>query len=397
MSKFKTLEQISLKNKRALVRVDFDLPLDEKGRIADDFRLREGLETIRYLMKQEAKIILISHLGRPNGKRIKKFSLEPVAEKLGKILKKKIRFSKDITGWSVKKQIEMMNFGDILLLENVRFNSGEEKNSTKLAKELAGFGDVFINEAFAVSHREHASIIGIPKYMSTLHRTCSGAGPSAAGFVLEREINELNKILFKPEKPFVAIIGGVKILTKIKVINKFLRIADKVLIGGALANTIFASQGFGMGDSIIEKEAFSEIKKINLKSPKLFLPIDLGVWDGKRFFYKEINEVGDGEKALDIGPKSIALFSDLARKARTIVWNGPLGLITQRPFDRASRAIVEAISKSKAYSVAGGGDTAAFIREIKKEEVFDHLSTGGGAMLDYLVNETLPGVEALEK
>jgi len=386
MPKFEILKDVDLKNKRALVRVDFDLPLDEKGKILDDFRLRESLETIRYLIKQEAKIILISHLGRPSGKRVKKLSLQPIAERLEKILKKKVRFSKDIIGWSVKKQIEMMNFGDVLLLENIRFNSGEEKNSSKLAKELAGFGDIFINEAFAVSHREHASIVGIPKFL-----------PSAAGFVLEREINELNKILFKPEKPFVAIIGGVKISTKIKVINKFLKIADYVLIGGALANTIFASQGFGMGDSVIEKEAFSEIKKINLKSKKLFLPVDLGVWDNKRFFYKEINEVGDGEKALDVGPKSIALFSDLARKARTIVWNGPLGLITQRPFDRASRALVEAISKSKAYSIAGGGDTIAFVREIKKEEVFDHLSTGGGAMLDYLANETLPGVEALEK
>ena len=386
MSKFRTLKDIKLKNQRALVRVDFDLPLDEKGKIADDFRLRESLETIRYLMKQEAKIILISHLGRPNGKRVEKLSLKPVAERLERILKKKVRFSKDIIGWSVKKQIEMMNFGDILLLENVRFDSGEEKNSPKLAKELASFGDIFVNEAFAVSHREHASIAGIPKFL-----------PSVAGFVLEREINELNKILFKPEKPFVAIIGGKKISTKIKVINKFLRIADRVLIGGALANTIFASQGFRMGDSMIEKEAFSEIKKINLKSKKLFLPIDLGVWDGKRFFYKEINEVRDGEKALDIGPKSIALFSDLARGARTIVWNGPLGLITQRPFDRASRAIVEAISKSKAYSIAGGGDTVAFIREIKKEEVFNHLSTGGGAMLDYLANETLPSLEVLEK
>ncbi len=386
MPKFKTLKDVDLKNKRALVRVDFDLPLDEKGKILDDFRLRESLATIKYLIKQKAKIILISHLGRPNGKRVEKFSLKPVAERLEKILKKKIRFSKDIIGWSVKKQIEVMNFGEILLLENVRFKPGEEKNDTKFAKELAGFGDIFINEAFAVSHREHASIVGIPKFLL-----------SAAGFVLEREINELNKILFKPEKPFVAIIGGAKISTKIKVINKFLRIADRILIGGALANAIFASQGFGMGDSTIEKEAFSEIKKINLKSKKLFLPIDLGVWDGKRFFYKEINEVQDREKALDIGPKSIALFSDLARKARTIVWNGPLGLTAQRPFDRASRAIVEAISKSKTYSIAGGGDTVAFIREIKKEEVFDHLSTGGGAMLDYLANEALPGIEALEK
>ncbi|PJE57583.1 MAG: phosphoglycerate kinase [Candidatus Portnoybacteria bacterium CG10_big_fil_rev_8_21_14_0_10_38_18] len=386
MPKLKTLKDINLKNQRALVRVDFDLPLDEKGNIIDDFRLKESLPTIKYLIKQKSKIILISHLDRPGGRRIKKLSLAQVAQRLRNISRKKVRFSKEITGWSVKKTIEMMGFGQILLLENLRFNPGEEKNSPKLAKELAGFGDIFINEAFAVSHREHASIVGISRYL-----------PSVLGFRFEKEIKELNKILFRPKRPLVAVIGGAKISTKIKVINKFLQIADYVLIGGALSNTIFASRGFDMADSVIDKESFEDIEKINLRNPKLFLPIDLAIWNKNRVYYKDVSGLFKGEKALDIGPKTIDLFSDLIEKAKMIIWNGPLGLTIQKPFDKASKAIVDAISETKAYSVVGGGDTIAFIREIKKEKVFDHLSTGGGAMLDYLANETLSGTEAIKE
>jgi 3-phosphoglycerate kinase len=374
MPKLRTLKQIDLKKKRALVRVDFNVP----------WRIEAALPTLKYLVKQKAKIILISHLGDPKGKKIKKFSLKPVVDELGKLLRKKIFFSSDIIGWSVKKRIEMMGYGDILMLENIRFNSGEEKNSPRLAKELATLGDVFINEAFSVSHRKHASIIGIPQYL-----------PSVLGFCFENELSELNKILFKPKRPLIAIIGGAKISTKIKVINKFLGIADEVLIGGALANTIFASQGIFMADSVIEKEAFSEVRKINLKNPKLFLPIDLGIWNKNRVYYKDVSSLFKGEKAFDIGPKTIDLFSDLIKNARIVVWNGPLGLAEQKPFDKSSIEITKAIAESKAYSVVGGGDTVAFIRKIKKERVFNYVSTGGGAMLDYLANETLPGIEAL--
>lgn len=386
MPELKILKNIKVKNQRMLVRVDFDLPLDDESRIIDDFRLKESLETIKYLIKQNSKIVLVSHLGRPNGRRVKKLSLEPIVKRLEKFLKKKIRFSKEITGWNVKKQIEMMNFSDILLLENIRFNSGEEKNSTKLVKELADFGDIFVNDAFAVSHREHASIVGIPKYL-----------PSVLGFCFEKEIKELNKILFKPKRPLVAIIGGAKISTKIKVINKFLNLADYVLIGGALANTIFAKQGINMADSIIDKEAFGDVEKINLRNPKLFLPVDLGIWNKNRIYYEDVCNLFKKEKALDMGPKTVELFSELIMKSKTIVWNGPMGLTDQKPFDKATKAIVEAIFHSNAYSVVGGGDTIAFIRSIKKEKSFNHLSTGGGAMLDYLANETLSGIEAIEQ
>jgi phosphoglycerate kinase len=365
MSSIKTLKDIDLENKRALVRVNFDVPLDKMGNIEDDFRIRESLPTLEYLIRNRCRIILISHLGRPDGKRVKRFSLKPVAKRLEELLKKEVVF--------VEKISANMKSGDIMVLENLRFDAREEKNSAQFAQELAKLGDIFINEAFAVCHREHASIVGIPGYL-----------PAAAGFCLEREIRELNKVLFQPQKPLIAIIGGAKISTKIKVINKFLHIADRVLIGGALANTIFAKQGFNMADSTIDRESFSDVDKINLKNPKLFLPIDLAIWDGDKAHYREVGNLKKGERALDIGLKTIDLFTSLIKGAKTVVWNGPLGLTEQKPFD-----------KSSTDSIVGGGDTVGFINEIKKEKVFNFLSTGGGAMLDYLANETLPGIEAL--
>jgi len=384
MPNIKTLKDIDLKNKRALVRVNFDVPLDKNGNIEDDFRIRESLPTIKYLIKNKCRIILISHLGRPDGKKLRKYSLRPTAKRLGELIRKEIVFLEKTSGKQAEKISETIQPGDILMLENLRFDAREEKNSVEFAQELSRLGDIFINEAFPVCHREHASIVGIPNYL-----------PSVVGFSLEKEIKELNKILFHPQKPFIAIIGGAKISTKIKVINKFLHIADRVLIGGALANTIFAKQGFDMADSTINKESFSDVDKINLKNPKLFLPIDLGVWDGERVHYREVGNLKKGERALDIGLKTIDLFTSLIRGAKTIIWNGPLGLTEQKPFNKSSIEAVEAIHKSGAYSIVGGGDTIAFINEIKKEKVFSYLSTGGGAMLDYLANETLPGIEAL--
>ena len=388
MPKFKTLKQVDLKKKRALLRVDLNVPLGENMKVDENekWRIETIIPTLKYLIKQKAKIILISHLGRPKGKKDKKLSLKPIANELKKILKKKIIFSEEIIGWKVEKKIERMKFGNILMLENIRFLSGEEKNSPELAKDLAKLGDVFINEAFANSHRQHASMIGIPEHL-----------PSFAGFLFKKEIEELDKILKKPKHPLIAIIGGAKISTKVKVINKFLKIADNVLIAGAVANTIFAAQRFFMAKSVIEKDAFPEIKKINLKNPKLFLPNDLVAFAKGTIRHHEIDEIEKGEKVLDIGPKTIYSFSDLIEKAKMIVWNGPLGLVEQKPFDKSSKIITEAIAESKAYSIVGGGDTIAFIKKIGKEKVFNHLSTAGGAMLDYLANETLPGIEALKK
>jgi len=386
MSKFTILKKLNVKNKRALVRVNFDVPLNERGGIIDNFRIKESLPTIEYLIKQKAKIILLSHLGRPDGKKIKKLSLKPVADELGNLLKRKVIFSKDISGKNLERIIKKMFFGDIIMLENIRFWKEEEENSFEFAEKLAKLGDVYINEAFAVSHRTHASIVGIPQLL-----------PSAAGFLLEKETEEMDKILKNPKRPLLAIIGGAKIETKIKVINKFLKIADKVLIGGALANTIFASQGISMGESIIDKDSFREIKKINFKNPKLFLPIDLGIWDGKNSTYRDIGPLQWFERALDIGPKTTHLLSDMVMNSKMIVWNGPLGLITQKPFDKATAELIEAIEKNGIDTIVGGGDTIGFINETKKEKVFDWMSTGGGAMLDYLSEGTLPGIKALKQ
>lgn len=381
-----SLKKIDVKNKRALVCVNFDVALDEKGNVLDNFKIKESLPTIEYLIKQKAKIILISYIGRPKGEKNSKMSLRLIVNELSGLLNKKVLFSIDVYGKKVEDKIKKMEYGDILLLENIRFWKEEEENSPEFASKLAKLGDVYINEAFANSHRECASIVGIPKLL-----------PSAMGLLLEKEIQELNKILSKPERPLVAIIGGAKMETKIKVINKFLKIADKVLIAGASANTIFASQGISMGESRIDKDSFNEIKKINLKNPKLFLPIDLGIWDGKSTTYKDVVPLEWYEKALDIGPKTIHLFNDLVSNSKTIVWNGPLGLTNQKPFDKATTELIEAIDKSGAYAIVGGGDTNAFINENNKEKVFDWMSTGGGAMLDYLSEGNLPGIEALRK
>jgi len=385
MSKLKTLKKINVKNKRALVRVNFDVPLNEGGEILDNFRIKESLPTIEYLIKQKAKIILISHLGRPDGKKIKKLSLKPIADELGKLLKRKVIFSRDVSGRELERIIKKMFFGDILLLENIRFWKEEEENSPEFAEGLSKFGDIFINEAFAVSHREHASIVGISKFL-----------PSVAGFLLEKEVEQMDKILKNPKRPLLAIIGGAKIETKIKVINKFLKIADKVLIGGALANTIFASQGISMGGSKIDKNSFGEIKKINLKNPKLFLPVDLSIWDGKNVSSRDIGPLQWFEKALDMGPKTIHLFCDVVMNSKMIVWNGPLGLITQKPFDNGTMELIGAIEKNNVDTIVGGGDTIGFINEIKKGKVFNWMSTGGGAMLDYLSEGTLPGIQVLK-
>ena len=368
----RTLKDIDVKGKRALVRVDLNVPLGDDSKIDknESWRIEAIVPTLKYLIKQKAKIVLISHLGRPRGVN-KKFSLKPVAKELSRLLNKKIVFN----GKS----------GDIVMLENIRFKPGEEKNSPKLAQDLAKLGDFFVNDAFAVSHREHASIVGIPKYLD-----------SVVGLLFEKEIKELDKVL-DSKKPLIAIIGVAKIATKIKVINRFSIIGDKVLIGGALANDIFAAQGISMGKSLIDKNSFSEVEKLDLTGSKFFLPVDLAVWDGEKVRYCEIDDVREKEKALDVGPKTINLFCDLIKDAKTIIWNGPLGYYTKPPFDKSCVEITKAINDSKAYSVVGGGDTVAFLRSIDKDNIFNHVSTGGGAMLDYLANETLPGIIALEK
>jgi len=348
------------------MRCDFNVPLDERGNvldsnppttpqyiISDDFRIKQTIPTIEYLIKKGAKVILMSHLGRSaqNQKsKIKnqKYSLKPVAKRLEKLLEWKIKFLDDCIGEKVKKETEKMKPGKVVVLENLRIHKEEEENDENFAKELSKLGDIYINDAFGASHRAHASMVGIPKYL-----------PSGAGFLLEKEINVLTNLMKNPKKPLVVIIGGKKVEMKAKLINKFSEIADVLLVGG-----------------LIKKEI--EGKRIKLKYPqKIVEPID--EIEGK-----------------DIGPKTINLFQEKIKKAKTIFWNGPLGMIEREEFSKGTRKIARAIIKSGAFSVIGGGETVEFLNKIGLIDKFNHVSTGGGAMLAFLSGEKLPGIEALK-
>ena len=337
----KTLKDFNFQNKKVLLRNDFNVPLSEKSEILDDFRIKAGLPTINYLLEQGAAIILISHLGRPEGRETK-FSLKPIAERLTKLLDKPVELLDEI----VKKKIQP---GQIAILENIRFYKEEEENDKKFAKKLADLADIYINDAFSASHREHASIVGIAKYL-----------PSGMGFLIEKELANLDKILKNPEKPFVVIIGGKKVETKTKFIDKFSEMADFVLLGGLLPKEI-------------------EEQNIKLKHPeKVIMPID---WlDG----------------TADIGEKTIELFKEKIKKARTIFWNGPLGKIEIEKYTKSSREISQAIVDSQAFSVVGGGETVEFITQLGLLDKFSFVSTGGGATLDYLVDGQLVGLDALK-
>ena len=331
------LENINETGTRVLVRTDFNVP----------FRVQQTIPTIKYLIKKKAKIILISHFGRPDGGELK-FSLKPIVQKLEKMLKKKVVFVNDCLGKKVEKEIEKLKPGQIILLENLRFYKEEKENDKNFAKKLSKLADVYVNDAFSASHRAHASIVGVPQFL-----------PSAAGFLLEKEIKILTDLMKKPKRPLVVIIGGAKIETKVKVINKISALADFVLIGG-----------------LIEKEI--KEKKIIFSYPKKII--------------KPINEAEER----DIGPKTIKLFRDKINRAETIFWNGPLGQIEKKEFSKGTEEIVKAIIKSKAFSIAGGGETVEFINQLGLMKKFDHLSTGGGAMLEFLAGEELPGIKALK-
>ena len=362
----KSLKDFNLKGKKVLVRVDFNVPLSEKGVILDDFRIKASLPTIEYLIKKRGKIILISHLGRPEGKFVKKFSLKTVALRLEKLLKRKVhpvklrlrrtafggfnrvKFLPDCLGEKVEKEIETMKEAEVVLLENLRFYKEEEKNDQNFAKNLAKLADVFVNDAFSVCHRSHASVVGITKYL-----------PSGAGFLLEKEIKVLSQIIKNPKRPLVVIIGGKKVEDKAKVVEKFSKIADFVLTGDLVAKEI--------------KKGKIKVKSLS----KILFPLD-------------------SKDNFDIGQKTIKIFQKIIQKAKTIFWAGPLGKIEERKYQRGTKEIIKAILKSQAFSVVGGGDTIEFINKIGLAEKFDHLSIGGGAMLKFLAGEKLPGLQSLK-
>lgn len=392
-----TIRQLKiLKDKRVLLRVDFNVATTKDGRIAPDeaFKIEAVLPTIRYLLEKKAKVILMTHLGRPKGKKSDEFKVDPAADYLSEVLKKLVRKTSEVVGPAVEKEVAKMKGGEILMLENLRFEKGEEENDAALAKQLARLGDVYVNEAFAVCHRAAASVVAITKYL-----------PSYAGFLLEAEIKALSQVRDRPKKPLLVIMGGLKFETKLPVIEKFLNKADKILLGGGLASTCLKALGYGLGVSLTDDDYLSLAKKIS-QNKKVLLPIDViaGCKDKPCDFchlplpIKPYTLMKAPYAIYDVGPATIREWAKLIKKAQTIIWNGPLGYFEQKPYDSGTLAMARLVagrSKGKAFGVVGGGETITALRQSKMEEFVDHVSTGGGAMLEFLAGKELPGIKAL--
>lgn len=382
----RVVEDFNVQGKRVLVRCDFNVALDTRGNVLDDFRIEKTIPTIEYLLKKGAKVILMSHLGRPGGKFVRRFSLSPVQEKLLEYLDVSVTKAQDCAGETIEKWTNEMREGEILLLENLRFHKEEEENDLEFARRLARLGDIYINEAFAVSHRAHASIIGVPKFL-----------PSGIGFSFKQEIEALSKVLKNPKKPLVGIIGGAKIHTKIEPVTNFLKKVDFLLVGGKIANVILGAKGVSVSKPLPEPEIMKKIERLELTDPKLRLPIDVVVALDEVYVRNTgLGRVGKGELILDIGPETVKLFSQIITSAQTIFWSGPLGKIEEKRFAIGTLGVGRTIAESRAFSVAGGRETVSFLREYNLGDKFSHLSTAGGAMLKYLSEGTLPGIEILD-
>ena len=388
----KTIRDIDIKNKRVLMRVDFNVPLDEKGHITDDTRIKRALPTIEHVINAPAKLILMSHLGRPNGAVSPEMSLAPCAKRLSALLGKDVKMLNDCVGTDVEKAVGDMQDGDVVLLENLRFHKEETKNEPEFAKKLSVLGDVFVNDAFGTCHRAHASTEGVTKFL-----------PSVMGFLVEKEINYFDKLLNDPEGPFVLILGGAKVADKIAVIENMLEKIDYLLIGGAMAYTFLKSRLKGVGNSRIEEDkigvAEDIFNKAREKNVSIFLPEDHVISktitaNAKTRVVRE--HIPDGWLGLDIGPRTIKKFEKVLKGARTILWNGPVGFFELKPFKKGTTHIAKFISRLNATTVIGGGDTAAAVNALGLSKKMSHISTGGGASLEYLEGKELPGIAALQ-
>lgn len=386
----RTMEDYDWQGKRVLLRVDFNLPQNDDGSIIDDTKMRAALPTINYLLDKGARLIIMSHLGRPKGKRDPKYSLKPMAVRLSEILQKKVQMADDCIGEQVQKMADSLQSGDIMLLENTRFYPGEEKNDPQFAKELATLGDAFINDAFGTAHRAHASTAGLAEYL-----------PACAGFLMAKEIEILNKVLENPESPRMAILGGAKVADKLGLIRNLLNKMDVILIGGGMANTFIKAQGYEVGKSLCENdllpEASSLIETAQNKGVKLLIPQDAVITSelsaeaqGKTV---KIDQIPEDYMIVDIGPETISVFGEAISNAKTIVWNGPVGVYEYKAFAAGTEAITKAIAESSAVSVIGGGDSAASVKDLGLSEYITHISTGGGATLEFLEGIELPGVK----
>lgn len=387
----KTVRDIPVAGKRVLVRVDFNVPL-ENGRVADDTRIRAALPTIEYLVTQGAKTILCSHLGRPQGKPDPRYSLQPVAERLGQLLQRAVPLAPNCVGPQVAALVTALRPGEVLLLENLRFHAEEEANEEGFARALAALAEVYVNDAFGAAHRAHASTAGVAAYL-----------PAVAGFLMEKELTFLGQALAAPARPFVAILGGAKVSDKIAVIENLLGKVDTLLIGGGMANTFLKAQGKEVGDSLVENDRVEVARTLlHEGGPKLVLPIDVVI--AERFDADALRRivpvdvVPRGWRIVDIGPQTVASFTRVLREARTVVWNGPMGVFELAPFAEGTFAIARALAElSGATTIIGGGDSAAAVEQAGVAERMTHISTGGGASLEFLEGKVLPGVAVLQE
>lgn len=390
----RTVTQMELKGKRVFIRVDFNVPQDEKGSITDDTRILLSLPTLQFAMKKGGRVILASHLGRPKGKRDLKYSLAPVAERLSQLLGQRVDLAKDCIGEEVRKQIEGMREGEALLLENLRFHPEEEKNEEAFSKGLASLCDVYIDDAFGAAHRAHASTEGMTRFVKSV----------GAGFLMMKEIESLEKALVNPEKPYVAIMGGAKVSDKIGVIQNLLNKVTSLLIGGGMAYTFLKAQGFQVGKSLLEEDQVGFALKLLEKAKgkiKFLLPSDHVA--AERMDARARTRVVQNEGiptdwvCLDIGPETVKSFSEEIRSAKTVVWNGPMGVFEMEPFSHGTFAIAKAIADSTAFSIVGGGDSVAAVNKAGVADHIGHISSGGGASLEFLEGRKLPGIEALRR
>ena len=388
----KTVRDIDVKGKKVLVRCDFNVPLDENLQITDNRRVVGALDTIRYLVDQGAKVILCSHLGRPKGEVKKEFSLAPVQKELERLLEKEVKLADDIVGKSAKTLTAQMNPGDIVLLENVRFDAREEKNDPEFAKELASLAEIYVNDAFGTAHRAHASTAGVADYL-----------PAVSGFLIEKELKFLGEALNNPQRPFIAILGGKKVSDKIGVIQNLLEKVDTLIIGGAMANTFLKAEGYGIGNSIFEEDKLDLAKELMQKAKdknvRMMLPVDVKI--GKEFDKDteskvvKVTEVPEDWQIYDIGVETIEMYKGVLDSAKTVMWNGPLGLFEFDQFAIGTKEIAGKLAQLDAVTVIGGGDSAAAVEKMNLADKMTHISTGGGASLEYLEGKVLPGIDCL--
>jgi len=389
-----TVDQIELKGRKVFIRVDFNVPLNEKNEITDDTRIIQSLPTIQFAMDAGGKVVLASHFGRPKGKKDPKYSLAPVAERLSRLLGRKVTLALDCIGDEVQKQIKGMKEGEVLLLENLRFHPEEEKNDENFSMALASLCEIYVNDAFGAAHRAHASTEGMTRYVKTV----------AAGFLMMKEVESLEKALVNPQKPYVAILGGAKVSDKIGVIDNLLNKVTTLLVGGGMAYTFLKAKGFEVGRSLVEEGQLGFSLNLLGKAEgkvKLLLPLDHIA--AERMDVQAKRQIVNNEKiprdwvCLDIGPETVRVFSEEIKSAKTIVWNGPMGVFEMEPFSQGTFAIAKAVADSSAFSIVGGGDSVAAVNQAGVAKRISHISTGGGASLEFLEGKKLPGIEALGK